>query len=115
MKKLTLLLLAVAAVFFVSCNSGSKETNGDKTEVVESKEFQDKMSLRSKLETAYKDAKDCDEINKITKKIIADSHKRGMNNYADDEKMSKEEKEMIEKLDNDLKNLLEERKMELCK
>ena len=93
MKKTFLIALAGMMLFaFTQCGGG----NGGTTVSKGSQEFKDNMELYKKIEKTIKDTKTCEELSEAVLGVLF----MGLANdkeYADDEKMTEEEKAELEK------------------
>ena len=97
MKKTLMIALAGMMLFaFTQCGGGKAKG---------SQEFQDSKELFSKIETAVKDAKTCDELQEAVLAMLFGG--LASKDYTDDQKMTDSEKEEIEKLGKKLEEAME--------
>lgn len=108
MKKSLIIALAGIMMFaFTQCGGGGTPKG--------SKEFQDNMEMYKKMEKSVKQAKTCDELGEVLTNAFMmafDDDK----DYADDEKMTKEEKDELEKYGDQFQELFHKQAEKLgCK
>ena len=97
MKKNLIIALAGFMMFaFTQCGGGKAKG---------SKEFQDSKELIKKFETAVNDAKTCDELQDAALAILFSG--LASKDYTYEEKMTEEEKAEIEKLGENLQEVME--------
>ena len=95
MKKTLIIALAGIVMFaFTQCGGGASSG---------SKEYQDNIKMFKELEKSIKDTKTCDELGKA---ILSSFFMTNNNEYADDEKMTKEEEAEIIKLGESFEELI---------
>lgn len=117
MKKAFLIALAGMMLFaFTQCGSNnSKESKNEKAKVEAkgTQEFQDNMELFNKIEKSIKDAQNCDELKEAVYGMIGMALASAQQEYSDEEKITEEETEKLEKIGEELQTLVESKMEEL--
>ena len=117
MKKAFLIALAGMMLFaFTQCGSNnSKESKNGKAKVEAkgSQEFQDNMELFNKIEKSIKDAQNCDELKEAVYGMLGMALASAQQEYSEEEKITEEETEKLEKIGEELQTLVESKMEEL--
>ena len=117
MKKAFLIALAGMMLFvFAQCgNNNSKESKNGKAKVEAkgTQEFQDNMELFNKIEKSIKDAQNCDELKEAVYGMLGMALASAQQEYSEEEKITEEETEKLEKIGEELQTLVESKMEEL--